>query len=63
MTMTACPGSYSPAAAEAVSVCEAAGGRAAPAAAVGRFCGRLPADPAPGPFFPVASVPGTGRTP
>jgi hemoglobin len=48
MTMTTC----SPAAAEAISVYDAIGGRAALTAAVDRFYGRLLADPVLGPFFP-----------
>ena len=52
MAMTVCPGSCSPAGAEEVSLYEAVSGRAAVAAAVGRFCGRPLADPAPGPFLP-----------
>jgi hemoglobin len=52
MTITTCAGSCSPAEAEAISVYQAIGGRAALAAAVDRFYGRLLADPALGPFFP-----------
>jgi hemoglobin len=48
MTMTTC----SPGVAEAISVYDAIGGRAALTAAVDRFYGRLLADPALGPFFP-----------
>src|SRR5215470_4005663 len=48
MTMT----TSSPAAAEAISIYDAIGGRAALTAAVDRFYGRLVADPALGPFFP-----------
>ena len=52
MTMTTCPDSCSPGGAEAISIYEAIGGRAALAAAVDRFFGRLLADPELGPFFP-----------
>ena len=52
MTMTTCPDCCSPAAGEAISVYEEIGGRAALAATVDRFYGRLLADPALGPFFP-----------
>jgi len=52
MTITTNPGSCAPAEAEAVSVYEAIGGRAALAAAVDRFYSRLLADPVLGPFFP-----------
>lgn len=52
MTMTTGAGSCSPAEAEATSVYEAIGGRAALAAAVDRFYGRLLADAVLGPFFP-----------
>ena len=52
MTMTTCTDICSPAEAEAISVYEAIGGRAAVTAAVDRFYGRLLADPALGPFFP-----------
>jgi hypothetical protein len=52
MTMPTCAGSCSPAGAEAISVYQAIGGRAALAAAVDRFYGRLLADPALGPLFP-----------
>ncbi len=48
MTMT----TGMPAPAEAISVYEAIGGRAALAAAVDGFFGRLLADPVLGPFFP-----------
>ncbi len=50
--MTTCAGLCSPAGAEAISVCEAIGGRAALTAAVDRFYRRLLADPALAPFFP-----------
>ena len=52
MTMTTCADSCSPAGADAISVYEAIGGRAALTAAVDRFYGRLLADPALSPFFP-----------
>jgi hemoglobin len=52
MTMTTCPDSRAPAAAEAISVYEAIGGRAAVAAAVDNFYGRLLADPELALFFP-----------
>jgi hemoglobin len=52
MTMTTCTDICSPAEAEAISLYEAIGGRAAVTAAVDRFYGRLLADPALGPFFP-----------
>src|SRR5262245_20270436 len=52
MTITTCPDSYAPAGAEAISIYQAIGGRAALAAAVDRFYGRLLADPDLGPFFP-----------
>jgi hemoglobin len=48
MTMT----TRSPAAAEAISVYDAIGGRAALTTAVNRFYGRLLADPVLGPLFP-----------
>jgi hemoglobin len=50
--MTTCPDSRSPAATEAISVYEAIGGRAAVAAAVDNFYGRLLADPELALFFP-----------
>jgi hemoglobin len=50
--MTTCTDICSPAEAEAISLYEAIGGRAAVTAAVDRFYGRLLADPALGPFFP-----------
>jgi hemoglobin len=53
MTMTTCADICSPAGAEAISVYEAIGGRAALTAAVDRFYGRLLADPALAPFFPA----------
>jgi hemoglobin len=52
MTMTTCADICSPAEAEAISLYEAIGGRAAVAAAVDRFYRRLLADPALAPFFP-----------
>ena len=54
MTINTCPGASAPAEAEAgaASVYEAIGGRAALAAAVDGFFGRLLADPVLGPFFP-----------
>ena len=52
MTMTTCPDLRSPAAAEAISVYEAIGGRAAVAAAVDNLYGRLLADPEVAGFFP-----------
>src|SRR6516225_7797727 len=52
MTMTTCPDSCSPAAAEEISVYEAIGGRAAVAAAVDNFYGRLLDDPELALFFP-----------
>ena len=52
MTMTTCPDSRSTAAAEAISVYEAIGGRAAVAAAVDNLYGRLLADPETAGFFP-----------
>ena len=52
MTMTTCADSCSPAAAEAISVYEAIGGRAAVAAAVDNLYGRLLADPEVAGFFP-----------
>ena len=52
MTMTTCAGICSPAEAEAISIYEAIGGRAAVTAAVDRLCRRLLADPALAPFFP-----------
>jgi len=52
MTMTTCADSCSPAAAEAISVYEAIGGRAALTAAVDNFYGRLLADPELALFFP-----------
>jgi hemoglobin len=52
MTTTTHSGSYAPAEAEAISIYEAIGGRAALTAAVDRFYGRLVADPVLGPFFP-----------
>lgn len=52
MTMTSCADICSPAEAEAISVYEAIGGRAAVTAAVDRFYRRLLADPALAPFFP-----------
>jgi hemoglobin len=50
--MTTCADICSPAEAEAISVYEAIGGRAALTAAVDRFYRRLLADPALAPFFP-----------
>jgi hemoglobin len=50
--MTTCPDSCSHAAAEAISVYEAIGGRAAVAAAVDNLYGRLLADPEIARFFP-----------
>ena len=50
MTITTYPDSSAPA--QAVSVYEAIGGRAALVAAVDNFYGRLLADPVLGPFFP-----------
>ena len=52
MTITTCADSCSPAEAEAISLYQAIGGRAALTAAVDRFYGRLLADPALAPFFP-----------
>lgn len=52
MTITTCTDICSPAEAEAISLYEAIGGRAAVTAAVDHFYGRLLADPALGPFFP-----------
>jgi len=52
LTTTTCPDSCSPAAAEEISVYEAIGGRAAVAAAVDNFYGRLVADPELALFFP-----------
>jgi hemoglobin len=52
MTTITGPGTPAPAAAEAVSVYEAIGGRGALVAAVDRFFERLLADPVLGPFFP-----------
>ena len=52
MTMTTCADTGSPAGAEAISLYQAIGGRAAVTAAVDRFYGRLLADPVLGPFFP-----------
>ena len=52
MTMTTCADNCSPAGAEAISVYEAIGGRAAVTAAVDGFYRRLLADPALAPFFP-----------
>jgi hemoglobin len=52
MAMTTCADTCSPAQAEAISVYEAIGGRAALTAAVDRFYRRLLADPALAPFFP-----------
>ena len=52
MTMTTHSDSCAPAGAEAISIYEAIGGRAALTAAVDRFYGRLVADPVLGPFFP-----------
>ena len=52
MTMTTSPGSCPPAAAEAISVYDAIGGRDAVAAAVDNLYGRLLADPEVAPFFP-----------
>jgi truncated hemoglobin YjbI len=62
MTMTTCADICSPAEAEAISLYEAIGGRAAVTAAVDRFYRRLLADPALAPFSPAASEPGTGPT-
>jgi hemoglobin len=50
MTITTYPDSCAPA--QAISIYEAIGGRAALAAAVDNFYGRLLADPVLGPFFP-----------
>jgi hemoglobin len=50
MTITTYPDSSAPA--QAISVYEAIGGRAALVAAVDNFYGRLLADPVLGPFFP-----------
>jgi len=50
MTITTYPDSSAPA--QAISVYEAIGGRAALVAAVDNFYGRLLADPILGPFFP-----------
>jgi hemoglobin len=55
MTMTT--GSCAPAEAEAISVYEAIGGRAALTAAVDLFYGRLLADPVLGPLFPRGAGP------
>jgi hemoglobin len=52
MTMTTRADTSAPAGAEAISVYDAIGGRAALVAAVDDFYGRLLADPALGPFFP-----------
>jgi hemoglobin len=52
MTMTTHSDSRAPAGAEATSIYEAIGGRAALAAAVDHFYGRLLADPMLSPFFP-----------
>jgi hemoglobin len=52
MTMTTRPATSAPADAEAISVYEAIGGRAALTAAVDDFYGRLLADPVLSPFFP-----------
>jgi hemoglobin len=51
MTMTTHSDSSAPAGAEAISIYEAIGGRAALAAAVDRFYARLLADPVLGPLF------------
>ena len=55
MTMTTCAGPAVPAEAEAISVYEAIGGRAALTAAVDDFYGRLLADPVLGPLFPMGA--------
>jgi hemoglobin len=52
LTTTTCPDSRPPDAAEEISVYEAIGGRAAVAAAVDNFYGRLLADPELALFFP-----------
>jgi hemoglobin len=52
MTMTTSPSTPALAQAEAISAYQAIGGRAALAAAVDDFYGRLLADPALAPFFP-----------
>ena len=52
MTTTTCPDSSPTVAAEAISVYEAIGGRAAVAAAVDNLYGRLLADPEVARFFP-----------
>ena len=52
MTITTCTDSSAPAEAEAISVYEAIGGRAALTAAVDLFYGRLLDDPVLGPLFP-----------
>jgi hemoglobin len=52
MTMTTCPGTAAPAEAEAISLYEAIGGRAALVAAVDVFYRRVLADPELSPFFP-----------
>ena len=52
MTTTTPPHRPAPAEAEAISIYEAIGGRAALVAAVDDFFGRLLADPVLGPFFP-----------
>jgi hemoglobin len=53
MATTTYPDSCSPDGADAISVYEAIGGRAALTAAVDRFYGRLLADPMLRPFFPA----------
>ena len=52
MTMTTCPSTAAPAEAEAVSLYDAIGGRAALVAAVDVFYRRVLADPELSPFFP-----------
>jgi hemoglobin len=52
MTMTACPGTSTPAEAEEISLYDTIGGRAALTAAVDDFYGRLLADRVLGPLFP-----------
>jgi len=52
MTITTHSDSGAPAAAEAITIYEAIGGRASLVAAVDRFYGRLLADPMLGPLFP-----------
>ncbi len=52
MTMSTCSGTSAPAEAEAISIYQAIGGRAAVVAAVEGLYGRLLADPELGRFFP-----------